>query len=308
MRQRPGPMTLFLLASVGLILTGCATPAVPKSGSGPISAVGAENEYANVISLIGGRNVRAVSLMSNPAVDPHEYEASAQDAEEVARASLIVQNGVGYDGFMNDLENASPSKSRIIITVGKALGYGSAVKNPHLWYRPGTMTKVAGLVAKDLERLRPSEKRTFQKNLRAFDASLRPWLATIAAIKARYSGSPVAVTEPVADDLLQAAGLRIATPWAFQAAVMNGTDPSPQAAAAARTLLVRKSVKIFVYNRQAVDATTQNLLAIARREHIPVVGVYETMPPHMTYPTWMQAEARAILRALEGRGGEATLP
>jgi len=38
----------------------------------------------------------------------------------------------------------------------------------------------------------------------------------------------VAVTEPVADYMLEAAGAKILTPEPFQSAVMNGTDPSPQ--------------------------------------------------------------------------------
>ena len=40
--------------------------------------------------------------------------------------------------------------------------------------------------------------------------------------------SAVAVTEPVGDDLLQALGADIKTPFSLQAAIMNGTDPAPQ--------------------------------------------------------------------------------
>jgi len=81
-----------------------------------IQAVGAENEYANVVAQVGGRYVSVTSIMSNPNTDPHTFEVSTSVAREVASAQLIVQNGVGYDTFMQQLESASPSSSRKVIS------------------------------------------------------------------------------------------------------------------------------------------------------------------------------------------------
>ena len=64
--------------------------------------------------------------------------------------------------------------------------------------------------------------------MKKFDASLKPWLAAMASFKARYPKTPVAVTEPIADYMLETAGAEIATPFSLQSAIMNGTDPSPQ--------------------------------------------------------------------------------
>lgn len=301
MRRPRFPGLLLLLA---VAVAGCGTSVAPSpKATGPVQAIGAESQYASVIKAIGGPYVRVTAILSNPAADPHDFEASATDARQVAEAALIVQNGAGYDGFMNDLESAVASKGQIVITVGTALGLGPRVKNPHLWYEPGVMTKVAEFIARDLSYLRPANKAYFRRNLKSFDASLKPWLRTLAAIRANDRGAPVAVTEPVADDMLQAAGLNVVTPWSFQAAVMNGTDPSPEAASTVEADLSQGRVKVLVYNRQATDAATKAMLALARRSHIPVVGVYETMPPGMTYATWMEAEARAIEGALQGKRG-----
>ena len=98
------------LLGIGLLLASGASGA---SASGPkssvINAVGAENEYANVLSQIGGKYVKVSSILNNPNTDPHTFEASTSVAEEVSQAQLIVQNGVGYDSFMNDIESASPN-------------------------------------------------------------------------------------------------------------------------------------------------------------------------------------------------------
>ena len=50
--------------------------------------------------------------MSNPNTDPHTFEASPSVAQRSASAKLVVQNGVGYDDFMDKIESASPSSRR----------------------------------------------------------------------------------------------------------------------------------------------------------------------------------------------------
>ena len=106
-----------------MLLAGCgarqAATQAPPAANKVIKAVGAENEYADVISQIGGQYVSVASIMSDPNVDPHSYEANTQDAALVAGASLIVENGLGYDDFMDKLEAASPSSSRTVIVAAR---------------------------------------------------------------------------------------------------------------------------------------------------------------------------------------------
>ena len=170
--------------------------------------MGAENEYANVISQVGGPYVSVTAIMSNPNTDPHEFEASASVAVEVSEAQLIVQNGVGYDSFMNKIESASHRSGRQVIVAQDLLGLSSNIFNPHLWYDPRTMPAVASAIASDLSRLQPAHRAYFEANAKRFDDSLRPWLPAIAGFKTAHPGTPVAVTEPVADYMLQAAGAR----------------------------------------------------------------------------------------------------
>ena len=115
--------------------------------SGKIVAVGAENEYADVIQQVGGKYVQASAIMCNPNTDPHTFEASAAVAREVGSAELVVQNGVDYDTFMSTIENAAPNSDRKVIDVQKLLGLPNSTPNPHLWYNPTTMPKVADAIA-----------------------------------------------------------------------------------------------------------------------------------------------------------------
>ena len=104
-----GPLVALvsLPVAAGMLVPALAAPAAPAaaaSASGVIKAVGTENEYADVLSQIGGKYVQVSSILNNPNTDPHTYEASPSVAQEVSAASLIVQNGVGYDTFMNKIE------------------------------------------------------------------------------------------------------------------------------------------------------------------------------------------------------------
>ncbi len=279
-------------------LTGCGS-SLAAAQPGKILAVGAENEYANVISQIGGRYVQVSAVMSNPNTDPHTFEASPAVAQEVSRARLVVQNGVGYDDFMSKIESATASDTRKVIDVQRLEHLPDSTPNPHLWYQPTTMPRVAAALVADLSALQPAHAGYFKANAARFDASLRPWTRALRRFAAANPGATVATTEPVADYLLQAAGIDNLTPFSMQADIMNGTDPAPQAVSLQDALFSDHRVKAFVYNQQVTDSITDEFLSRAHAAGVPVVGVYETMPtPGYDYQSWMMAELQALQRAI----------
>jgi zinc/manganese transport system substrate-binding protein len=297
MRSRYRVLAAVLPLGLALLAGGCA--ATDGDPPGVIVAVGAENEYANVIQQVGAKYVQVSAIMSNPNTDPHTFEASASVAREVSAAQLVVQNGVGYDTFMNTIENAAPNSARKVIVVQDLLGLPTDTPNPHLWYKPATMPAVANAVAADLAALQPAHASYFKANAAAFIASLTAWNNAIAAFRAKYPDTPVATTEPVADYMLQAVGADNMTPWALQADIMNGTDPSAQDVAVQRALFTQHKVKVFLYNQQVTDSLTESFIALAQANGIPVVGVYETMPvPGYDYQSWMLAEVRDLQKAV----------
>jgi len=288
-------------AVFALLIAGCGASDSTSTGSakGTIGAVGAENQYANVIAQVGGKYVSATAIVSNPNTDPHTFEASPSVAETVGGAQLVVENGVGYDAFMQRIESASPDSSRKVINVQHLLGLPDSTSNPHLWYKPAAMPAVAAAVARDLSALQPSHAGYFRSRAAAFDASLKPWLGALTRLRRRYGGTAVATTEPVGDYMLEAAGMRNLTPVPLQAAIMNGTDPAPQDVSLQQALFSGHKVKAFVYNQQVTDTLTTSFLKSAAEHHVPVVGVYETMPvPGYDYQSWMLAEVKALEGAI----------
>ena len=305
MRMRGKFLAAAVPVSVALLASACssAVATTPSSGSGAkIVAIGAENEYASVIQQVGGKYTQVSAIMSNPATDPHTYEASSSVAREVSNAQLIVQNGVGYDTFMTTIENAAANSSRKVITVQKLLGLPDSTPNPHLWYKPTTMPAVANAIASDLAAIQPAHAAYFRANAATFISSLAPWNQAIATFKAKYGGTPVATTEPVADYMLQAAGADNLTPFTFQANIMNGVDPSAQNTALEKSLFTQHKVKAFLYNQQVTSSLTQSFITLAHQNGIPVVGVYETMPvPGFNYQSWMVTEVQDLQKAVASK-------
>ena len=302
LRARAAVAPLVLALAAGLAAGCSSSSAATSSGGGTIVAVGAENEYADVIQQVGGKYVQVSAVMSNPNTDPHTFEASASVARLVSSAQLVVQNGVGYDTFMNTIEKAVPSSSRKVIVVQNLLGLPDSTPNPHLWYSPTTMPAVARAMAADLSALQPAHKAYFQANLQKFDSSLTPWLNAIAQFKAAHPGVTAATTEPVADYLLTAMGIRNLTPFNFQADIMNGAEPAPQDIALENGFFAKHMVKLFAYNQQVVSALTGSIRSSAIKAGVPVVAVYETMPtPGYDYQTWMLAEVSAVEKAVASK-------
>ena len=290
-------MRLALLIAAVIVFDSCAPASASQTGAG-IAVLGAENFYADLLAQVGGDRVTATSLLNDPNADPHEFEASPQAAKLVADAKLVILNGVGYDGFIQKLIAASPRSGRLVIDVQQVLGVAADV-NAHVWYDPATMPKVADAAAAALSKLDPQNASYFAAQQARYLAALKPIDDKIAALKAKYSGAPVAFTEPVAEYQADAIGLKVLTPEGFMKAIEQGVDPAPADVAAERDLLTGKKVKVLLYNSQVTSPLTTDIHDLAVRSGVPVVGVAETIPSQFkTYQEWMLSQLAELETAL----------
>ncbi|MFT4258303.1 metal ABC transporter substrate-binding protein [Microbacterium sp.] len=117
----------FALASVAVLaLSGCASGTNDADGTGEggadaggdgIRVVASTNVYGDIAAQIGGDHVEVSSIIASLAQDPHEYEASASDQLTVKNAQLIIENGGGYDAFIETLRDASGSDADVVTAV-----------------------------------------------------------------------------------------------------------------------------------------------------------------------------------------------
>jgi zinc/manganese transport system substrate-binding protein len=286
---------------VGL-LAGCgAGPADPTKGARVVHVVAAENMWGNVVAQVGGEHASVASIINDPSSDPHLYSSNPRDAARLAQANLVVVNGLGYDDFARKLLAAAPNSKRRVVSVADVLKPGGHDPNPHLWYDIPRLPAAAHAIAAALAAEDPRDAAYFRANAARFARNLGPLNATLAAIRRRHPGAPVAYTERVPGYLLEAAGLAIKTPTGFASSIESGSEPSPADTQRLDDLVSGHKIQALLYNSQAVTAVTKRLRALAARSGVPVVPVTETLPPdEPNFQTWQLHQARALLKALGG--------
>ncbi len=286
----PGMLTrIVLISSLALALAACG-----GTTSNRLQVVASTNVYGDLVRQIGGAHVAVTSILSDPNADPHLFEPGTANGLAVSKAGVVVQNGLGYDDFVNKLESAAPSSKRHVLVVADVFPHTS---NPHLWYDLPQMPKVATAIAGELAAADPKHAADYRSGARTFTASLGPVLAALHALP---SGAPVAYTEPVPGYLIEAARLRNLAPDSFTLQIEEGNEPSAAAVSAMNALLTQHRVKVLLYNQQAVSPITARLRSLAKRERIAVVPVTETLPPGLTYQQWQLGQITALRKALGG--------
>ncbi|AHH93785.1 zinc ABC transporter substrate-binding protein [Kutzneria viridogrisea] len=299
-RSRPTLLAAAGAATIALALTGCASGQAAGGGAGgAIEVVASTNVWGSVVKAVGGDAVQVTSIIDDPSKDPHDYEVKPADTAKISKAALLVSNGVGYDDFFAKAVSAAAAKTPSVVAFEVSGKAKTEDTNEHVFYDLPTVRKVADKVAEQLGAVQADKKATFQANAKALDTKLDELIARAAKIGTDHPGRQVLVTEPVANYLLASAGVRNATPEAFEKAVEAGSDIPVAAVGEATELVSGKKVAALVNNAQAETEVTKQLKAKAATAGVPVVDVTETLPAGVTdYVVWISKEVDALSNAL----------
>lgn len=266
------------------------------SGDGRIEVVAAENTWGAIVAGLGGDRVHVTSVVEDPNVDPHDYEATVGNARSVANAQLVVLNGGGYDAWMEHLLTSTGGDRRVVNAA--ATLPSAAAANVHLFADPGAVQVVSMRITAALSSLDPGHAAYFVERAAQERKAWNGWVGQLRAIARSHGGTMVAATETLALPVLQRAGLRVVTPLAYMRAASQGVDPSPRDVELAGRVVEQRTAKLLASNLQATTPITEQLVASARAAGVPVVAVFEVLPRGSTYYEAMDAEARAMAKAL----------
>jgi zinc/manganese transport system substrate-binding protein len=282
------------------MLSGCGSTATKANDSagpatGKIKIVAAENFLGEVASAVGGDRVEVTSVITSPDADPHDFEPTAETSKAVSDAQVVVYVGIGYDEWMDKLLKAG-SASKKVIKVGEDLLGKKAGDNPHIWYIPESMPKLADALADQLGQIDASQADAFKKRAQDYKAGLAPLTDLVNKLK-QPSPVDIAVSEPVFDYMAAALNLRVINPK-FAKAVEEESDPAPGDVASLQDALKGKSVKLLVQNTQAESPTVKTIVDLATSSQIPIVHVTETEPQGKNYVQWMTDQLTELKNAL----------
>ncbi len=289
------PHRALLAVFVAVVLAS----AIDAQPAAVVTVVAAENFYADIARQIGGDHVTVTSILSDPNVDPREYVSSPDDAAALAGADLVIENGGGYDQWMDALLSASPRPSRLLL-VGYAVAPDRMPDNEHIWYGVDNVGSLADAITRSLSKLLPAYAGEFSRNDQAFHESLVQIKRMFAVVSARWAGAPVGLTDNLFSYQARPLELRVLTPVEYRKAVSEGAQPPADAAAEAEQQIADRKIRILITDSQNTSAVALKAQQDARAAGIPIVSVSETMPAGETYQSWMLKQLDDVRAALEG--------
>lgn len=153
--------------------------------------------------------------------------------------------------------------------------------NEHVFFSLDTAKKVAEAVNKQLAATSPANQAIYAKNTQHFIQQI-----DVLKVKAKQIGQQKAITafatEPVIGYLLADMGIKDVTPKAYVVQSETDAGVSVKVLNDSKSLLSNKQVGLLVVNAQTEDATSKQLITLAKASTVPVVAVYETLPDGVT--------------------------
>ena len=167
-------ISILLLASTACSAETAAGPD-GSEGSEVLSVVTTTTQLTDFAREIGGSRARVYGLLKAN-VDPHDYEPSPADVDALARADVIVKNGLDLEGgwFDDTIKSAAP-KGRVVDAsqgIPVRRGDGGAA-DPHIWHNPENAVVMVTSLATALEQAAPEAAAEIRSNLATYTAKLK---------------------------------------------------------------------------------------------------------------------------------------
>jgi ABC-type Zn uptake system ZnuABC Zn-binding protein ZnuA len=173
---------IVLVACVAAVLAaGCSGGAQPSgtgsAGQGTVlNVVATTTQVADFARNVGGDQVQVTSLLK-PNVDAHDFEPSPADIDAIARADLVLKNGVGLEEWLDDTIESSGFQGPVVDTsqgvkLRQGGHEGGEEFDPHIWQNPRNAQIMAANVERALRQAEPANAAAFKANLDAYTKEL----------------------------------------------------------------------------------------------------------------------------------------
>jgi zinc/manganese transport system substrate-binding protein len=178
------PTRRFVLAAMA---SAFVSPAAAQPAKVPVVAT--FTVLADFAREVGGERVDVVSIVG-PNGDAHVYDPSPADSRRIAAAKLVIENGLGLEGWISRLTKASGTKARIVIATAGVRPREDKDEHdgvdPHAWQAVANARIYVDNIRDALIAVDPDGKpvyearaRDYSARLDALDREVREAVATI---------------------------------------------------------------------------------------------------------------------------------
>lgn len=172
--------------------TGCAPPSPnEQSDQAKVSVVATFSILGEWVQIVGGDHVKVATLVG-PGGDAHTHEPTPQDSVALHRAALVLENGIGFESWLEKLFVASRSAAKRVVVTKKITprklisSNGQEEIDPHVWHCPKNAEAIVREIADALAACDPIHTADYHRRaddyirkLRSLDAWIGEQIATI---------------------------------------------------------------------------------------------------------------------------------
>jgi len=168
--QRRSFLLVVLLVFLSLAAGGA------QAADGKLRVVASFSILADIVKNVGGDRVGVTTLVG-PDGDAHVFEPTTADARALAKADLVFVNGLGLEGWMERLIQASGYKGKVVVASDGVpprtmVEDGSTIADPHAWQDLANGRRYVENVAAALAAADPQGAAAYRAAAAAYEAEL----------------------------------------------------------------------------------------------------------------------------------------
>src|SRR5687768_4995917 len=289
------------LAWVGAVLAACILASGPASAQDKPVAVVTFSILADLTQRIAGDHAQVLTLVG-PNGDAHVFEPGPRESAELARADVLIANGLGFEPWLQRLEDASGFKGKVLVASDGVAPLAAEEEegeahedeghegiDPHAFQDLGNAQIYVANIAKGLSEVAPDHAADFKANadkliaeIAALDRQLKADFAAIPQEKRRvltshdafhYFGRAYGIefvsvqglsteAEPTADDLVKV--VRQARAGDLSAIFLENMSDPRLAETVARESGVRMGGALYADALSEADGPAPDYLSLVR--------------------------------------------
>ena len=165
-----------LMAS--LLLIACQEEEEKEGETPRVKVVTSLAIFADFVRQVGGDRVD-VSTLVPAGADPHTYEPAPSRVAELAKADLVIVNGLGLEAALEDVVDENISSSATLVELAEGLPVID--ENPHLWLDVQNAIAYVERIRDALVQIDPAGADAYRSNADTYLAELRTLDEEVAA-------------------------------------------------------------------------------------------------------------------------------
>lgn len=163
----------MMVLVLGLMVVACKPPEGSEASKPQVVAT--TTMIADLARELGGDRVHVMGIMK-PGGDPHLYQPVPSDSQSVARANLVLKNGLKLEGWLEELlENAGGARNVVAVSEGVSTlddPVYAGNPDPHIWHDVKRWRRAAENVRDALIEMDPEGKGYYTERATAYLAEL----------------------------------------------------------------------------------------------------------------------------------------